>query len=125
MVHVRVEREGSYRAYTSVPGGAWALPLRVPQEVWFGVVRELGFLRAEKGDRTFIVDGLGPGATLRPGTEEYLHLHHRKPRLCATPPIFQGRSQPAAVAVHRYARFVCSADPYAVSDRLYEGRSLC
>ena len=120
MLHVGTEREGPYRACTSVPGGAWALVLQVPQEVWLGVVWEPGLLRVEKGDRTVPVDGLGPGATLRPGSEEYQH-YHRKPGLRTTPPPLQGCSQPASVIVCRCARFICSAGTSAVSDQLHEG----
>ena len=50
---------------------------------------------------------------------------HQKPRLRTTPPIFQGCHQPAAVIVHWDARFICSADLYAVSDRLFDGPNLC
>ena len=111
MVYVGTEREGPYWEYTSIPGGAWALVLWVPQEVWVGVVREPGLLRGEKGDRTVPVDRLGPGATLWPGVEEYIH-YHRKPGLRATPPLFQGCSKPARYCmpvrqIHLFRRHLC------------------
>ena len=123
LVYVWTEREGSYRAYPSVPGGAWALVLRVPQGVWVGVVREPGFLCGEEGDRTIPVDGPGSGKTLWPGVEKYLH-HHRKPGLRSQLRRFFKAAVDQLQLLYDempLPNFSVTAGPYAISDRIHAG----